>query len=879
MKRILLVLCAFCFFFGYTSAQIGGYALDFDGTDDYIDLPDGVYFDDDSFTIEAWVFLRSYNNWSRLMDFGNGSSNDNVLIAISREMTGKPNLDVYHGAIQTTLTSTTAIPLNVWTHLSVVLNGTTAYIYINGVQTASGTMYTPPNISRTTNYIAKSNWSDAYANMKVDEFRIWSTARTQTQILESMFKELIGNETGLQLYYKMSDGSGTSVTDNKTGGTTNGNLVNGPVWKASGCFANPTQAIDFDGAEYISATLNTAIGSSFTQEVWIYPTDATVTYRGIIGYHPDAAISRTPSIYQYGQNVHWGFGDGTPVVGWYSDLTTNNPLVMNSWNHIATTFDGTNYRLYVNGKEEMNYTGAAGKIPVNTTAFRIGIVDNYFLGKVDEVRIWSVARSAQEIRDNMMRPLRGDETNLKAYYRFEEREGTTVYDLISNAQHGTMTSMEPATDRVTSYAYNTWIGSESSAWTTAANWGLDLQPNADNNAGVYKWQLGNELTINLNLVEGGGGVNHIVVASGSSPVLGSALSVAGNFVLESDLNLNGQQISLGSTGYLVEGAGRLYGTTGSISASRTLSNITSENVAGLGALITSSANMGYTTISRGHFSRIAHGTGSVLRWYDITPTTNTGLNATLVFNYNPLELDAITENKLVLFKSTNSGTDWTIMNGTVDVDNNKVTLTAVNSFSLWTAADSDNPLPVELVNFSASVSGKKVFLNWETKTEIINAGFEVERKIPGSDWQKIVFVEGHYTTNSPKYYSFTDQPAVNGTVFYRLKQIDTDGSFEYSAEIKVEFGIPQEYSLSANYPNPFNPATTVDYSLPVGGFVSVKLYNSQGREVATIFNESKEAGYHSFTIDAAKYSLASGVYFYRISAGNFTMTRKMLLLK
>ncbi|MBN8545009.1 MAG: T9SS type A sorting domain-containing protein [Ignavibacteria bacterium] len=190
-----------------------------------------------------------------------------------------------------------------------------------------------------------------------------------------------------------------------------------------------------------------------------------------------------------------------------------------------------------------------------------------------------------------------------------------------------------------------------------------------------------------------------------------------------------------------------------------------------------------------------------------------------------------------------------------------------------------NPLPVELISFTARATAAGITLNWETATEISNAGFEVERKTPGSLWQKIAFIEGHYTTNSPKYYSFTDQPSVNGTVFYRLKQIDTDGSFEYSAEIKVESGIPQEYSLSANYPNPFNPATTVDYSLPVGGFVSVKLYNSQGREVATIFNESKEAGYHSFTIDAAKYSLASGVYFYRISAGNFTMTRKMLLLK
>lgn len=874
MKRISLILFVLLAFSGHLLAQIGGYAIDLDGTDDYIDLPDGVYFDDNTYTIEAWVYLRDAGFQKRLIDFANGPSSNNVILSL-RGTNEYPRFEIYNNNLFTSgVSGNTQIPLNQWTHIALACSSGYARMYMNGLLIGEVATSGLRAISRSSNFIGKSNWSgDGSANMKIDEFRFWKTGRTAEEIKRYMYKELTGSEDSLLVYYKMSNGSGTTVSDNKTGGTTDGTLVSGSVWKASGCFANPTQALEFDGTQYVSATLNSTISSPFTQEVWIYPTNATVAYRGIIGYHPGTPALRPPSIYQYGQNVHWGFGDGT-LNGWYSGLTTSNPLTINRWNHIATTFDGTNYRLYVNGKEEMNYTGASGKTPVTETNFRIGIVDNYFVGKVDEVRIWSAVRTPQEIRDNMMRPLRGDETNLKAYYRFEEREGNTVYELVSASQNGTMNGMNPATDRVTSSAWNTWIGSESTAWTNTANWSLGTAPDNTQNAGAYKWNLGNELNFS-----GTPAVNNLLVSSGSAPVLGSALSIAGNFVLESDLNLNGQQISLGSTGYLVEGAGRLYGTTGSISASRTLSNITSENVAGLGALITSSANMGYTTISRGHFSRIAHGTGSVLRWYDITPTTNTGLNATLVFNYNSLELGAVTESKLVLFKSTNSGTDWTKMNGTVDVDNNKVTLTAIDAFSIWTAADSDNPLPVELVNFSASVSGKKVFLNWETKTEITNAGFEVERKTPGSQWKKIAFVEGHYTTNSPKYYSFTDQPSVNGTVFYRLKQIDTDGSFEYSAEIKVESGIPQEYSLSANYPNPFNPATTVDYSLPVGGFVSVKLYNSQGREVATIFNESKEAGYHSFTIDAAKYSLASGVYFYRISAGNFTMTRKMLLLK
>ncbi len=349
------------------------------------------------------------------------------------------------------------------------MNDATSYIYINGVQTASGSIHAPDAVNRDYNYIGKSNWDDnPIPKMKVDEFRIWSVARTVDEIRSTMYKELSGGETGLQVYYKMSNGENTTVSDNKTSGTTHATLVNGPLWKASGCFANPTQAIDFDGGEYIQATLATAIGSPFTEEVWIYPTDASLDYRGVVGYHNAEPKDRVPSIYQRGYNVHFGFGDGTD---WNSGLTTSNPLTLNKWNHIATTFDGTNYRVYVNGKEELNITSAAGKIPVNNTNFRIGIVDNNFLGKVDEVRIWSVARSAEDIRENMMHPLRGDEANLKAYYRFEEREGTTVFDLTSNAQNGTMVSMEPATDRVASTAFNTWIGAESDSWSTAANWG------------------------------------------------------------------------------------------------------------------------------------------------------------------------------------------------------------------------------------------------------------------------------------------------------------------------------------------------------------------------------------------------------------------------
>lgn len=195
-----------------------------------------------------------------------------------------------------------------------------------------------------------------------------------------------------------------------------------------------------------------------------------------------------------------------------------------------------------------------------------------------------------------------------------------------------------------------------------------------------------------------------------------------------------------------------------------------------------------------------------------------------------------------------------------------------------------NPLPVELISFTARTTSSGITLNWETATEISNAGFEIERKTPGSDWQKIAFVEGHYTTNSPKYYSFTDsdRSILTGRVSYRLKQIDTDGTFEYSNTITVEAGTPSAFKLDQNYPNPFNPETVIGYSLPargsaIAGEVNISVYNSLGEKVVTLVDGPQEAGNHQVTFNAK--NLPSGIYFYRMISGNFTDTRKMMLLR
>jgi hypothetical protein len=169
-------------------------------------------------------------------------------------------------------------------------------------------------------------------------------------------------------------------------------------------------------------------------------------------------------------------------------------------------------------------------------------------------------------------------------------------------------------------------------------------------------------------------------------------------------------------------------------------------------------------------------------------------------------------------------------------------------------------------------------LKWITSTEIKNYGFDVERTLVHStEWQKIGFVPGNGNSNSPKEYSFADNSATPGKYAYRLKQIDNDGTYEYSSEIKVDLGIPSEFSLQQNYPNPFNPETVISYQLPVGGNVSLKVFDMLGREVTTLVDEVKEAGAYDVTFNGK--ALASGTYIYRLQSGDFVKTIKMIFLK
>lgn len=191
----------------------------------------------------------------------------------------------------------------------------------------------------------------------------------------------------------------------------------------------------------------------------------------------------------------------------------------------------------------------------------------------------------------------------------------------------------------------------------------------------------------------------------------------------------------------------------------------------------------------------------------------------------------------------------------------------------WTTA-----LPVELASFTAGVNGRTVSLNWSTSSELNNYGFEVERRVSGGEWSAIGFVSGSGTSYGIREYSFTDRQVQTGNYSYKLKQTDYNGNFEYfELSQEVIIGLPEQYALHQNFPNPFNPSTVINFDVPAGGEVSLDLFDMKGSLVRNIVSGYRNAGYNSVTLNAS--DLPSGSYIYRLSAGSYSAVKRLMLVK
>lgn len=243
-----------------------------------------------------------------------------------------------------------------------------------------------------------------------------------------------------------------------------------------------------------------------------------------------------------------------------------------------------------------------------------------------------------------------------------------------------------------------------------------------------------------------------------------------------------------------------------------------------------------------------------------------------------------------IYRTTDGGFSWTpqfnspyIGLKSVCILDSNIVFTAGDDgvIVLTTNGGQGPPVPVELIAFTALSNGNEVVLNWSTATELNNQMFEMQRKSGSEEFFTIGYQKGHGTTTEPQNYTYTDKNLERNKYFYRLKQLDYLGTYQYSEEIEVDVAGVITFSLSQNYPNPFNPRTVISYQLPVSGLVTLKVYDILGNEIATLVNEEKQPGTYevNFNTSSIKHLPSSGIYFYQLRAGAFVETKKMVIMK
>jgi len=237
------------------------------------------------------------------------------------------------------------------------------------------------------------------------------------------------------------------------------------------------------------------------------------------------------------------------------------------------------------------------------------------------------------------------------------------------------------------------------------------------------------------------------------------------------------------------------------------------------------------------------------------------------------------------WRSVDGGANWT----PISIPSSGYQVVSIDSMTQFAAQsggfyklESDYFIPVELESFTVQLVDMDVVLNWTTASELNNQGFEIEQSFDNEEFTKIGFVPGFGTSTEIKSYSFTISDVEAGLNYYRLKQIDFDGTETIYSSVEIDGPIPNTFVLNQNHPNPFNPSTTISFSLPVEANVTIKIFNMLGQEITQITGEDFAAGNHNVNFDAS--DLSSGAYIYTLEAkgstgAEFKATKKMLLLK
>jgi len=452
-----------------------------------------------------------------------------------------------------------------WVNIALVHGNGRLKAYKNGVEVgniSSSTTQQPANPSQMPilhiGGMIKDVNSIWVSEGQIDEVLLWDRALLSEEIRQNMYRTHTGSEIGLAAYYQMSNGSGSTLTDNSGNGHT-GTLTSGgpgvpsgdlPFWVTSGAFAGPRNTLDFDGGDdYIDlgTTSNDMIGSGWAAtksvSLWIKPT----------GISPSVITYAASGDWIFGANdgsAHWGISQATiglddKIWVWNVDGGGEERIgidyVAGEWVQIALVHDSGRLTAYKNGVQIGNTP--SGNTSGDGTLFISGLSGGQnFQGQVDEVRVWDTARTETQIREDAFHTLAHNASGLVAYYRFDQDDDSThtnLYNAVTNNFTGTLTNMDPGTAWAASTAFNTWIGSDSTNWTVGGNWSRYTTPLVSDHVGIYNYvashqpEITSTVTIS-NIVVTAGGVlsignnGQLTVGPGDTLIVNSGANLSAN---------------------------------------------------------------------------------------------------------------------------------------------------------------------------------------------------------------------------------------------------------------------------------------------------------------------------------------------------------------
>ena len=434
-----------------------GYSLEFDGVDDYVDI--GMV-DSKLYTIELWVYLKDGINTSNVQYLINLNGNSDYKIIQVGQASGVTtdctigiwalngvNSDWPRTYIRETYGSG-------WNHIAISWNNSLGRynIFVNGQEPAnvygastSGNPHVHVNDFTINNLWFCRNHNNVYGKCKLREVRIWNISRTQQQIQENMYKNVTGNESSLVGYWKLNEGSGLiayDLTENNNHGT-----INGATWKYENAnlpvpvstVPGDKWALSFDGVDdYVdcigTSSLLTGIKTG-TIEILVNIPSIPVNPDSIFGFRNDSDSDFYIVILHTG-NLELR----CRTVNGYIDLSPSYSDFYGKFVWISFVRDGVSLKGYINGIEVASRNDMYDQNWVESNNFCIGVrkpgsVDFFLKGKLSNARIWNVARTQQQIQENMYKNLTGNESGLVAYYKFDEKYGIVLNDSVGS-NHG-----------------------------------------------------------------------------------------------------------------------------------------------------------------------------------------------------------------------------------------------------------------------------------------------------------------------------------------------------------------------------------------------------------------------------------------------------------